>query len=152
MLETRWLWWFLVAVDKRREGRPILGVAWRCSGRKPNTDLIGAGSGGAPASFFFLETLTMDLLLHPRWLWLSGGNPKLGVLGRTMAVASSFPCCRHCLGELAFSNRRVSSVVDMGVDVRTAALNGGLVSRGGSLRDHVGQLLHGVEKVLAWIG
>jgi hypothetical protein len=152
MLETRWLWWFLVAVDKRREGRPILGVAWRCSGRKPNTDLIGAGSGGAPASFFFLETLTMDLLLHPRWLWLSGGNPKLGVLGRTMAVASSFPCCRHCLGELAFSNRRVSSVVDMGVDVRTAAPNGGLVSRGGGLRDHVGQLLHGAEKVLAWIG
>jgi hypothetical protein len=40
----------------------------------------------------------------------------------------------------------------MAVDVGAAAPSGGLVSRGGGLEDHVGQLLHGVEKLLAWIG
>jgi hypothetical protein len=101
VLETRWLCWCLVAVDKGREGRPVLGVAWRCSGRKPSTDLVGAGSGGAPASFFFLETLAVELRLHPRWLRLSGRNPKPWVPGRAMAAAASFPSCRYRLGELA---------------------------------------------------
>jgi hypothetical protein len=141
-----------VAVGKRSAGRPVLGVAWRCSGRKPSTDLFGAGSGGAPASFFFLETLAVELRLHPRWLWLSGRNPKLRVPERAMTAATSFPSCRHRLGELTFSDGRVSSVVDVAVDVGAAAPSGGLASRGGGLEDHVRQLFHGAKKLLAWIG
>jgi hypothetical protein len=59
------------------------------------------------ASFFFLETLVMELRLHPRWFRLSGRNPKLWVLGRTMAAATSLPPWRHHLGELAFNGGRV---------------------------------------------
>jgi hypothetical protein len=44
LLGTRWMR-CLVVVDKRR--RLVLGVAWRCSGRKPSNDLVGAGGGGA---------------------------------------------------------------------------------------------------------
>jgi hypothetical protein len=66
VLEMRSLRWCLVAIDKRREGRPVLGVVWRRSGRKPNTDLVSAGGGGTPVSFFFLDTLAMELRLHPR--------------------------------------------------------------------------------------
>jgi hypothetical protein len=40
----------------------------------------------------------------------------------------------------------------MVVDVGAAVPSGGLASRGGGLGDHVGQLLHVVEKLLAWIG
>jgi hypothetical protein len=40
----------------------------------------------------------------------------------------------------------------MTVDVGTAAPSEGLASRGGGLEDHVGQLFHGAEKLLAWIG
>jgi hypothetical protein len=40
----------------------------------------------------------------------------------------------------------------MAVDVGAAAPSGGLVCRGGGLGDHVEQLLHGAEKLLAWIG
>jgi hypothetical protein len=40
----------------------------------------------------------------------------------------------------------------MAVDVGAAAPSGGLASRGGGLGDHVGQLLHGAEELLAWIG
>jgi hypothetical protein len=54
--------------------------------------------------------------------------------------------------DVAWRARFVSSVVDMAMDVGAAAPSGGLVSRGGGLGDHVGQLLHGVEKLLAWIG
>jgi hypothetical protein len=121
VLETTWLQWCLVAVDKRREGRSVLRVAWRCSERKPSTDLVGADSGGAPASFFFLEMLVVELRLHPRWLRLSGRNPRLRVPRRAMAATTSFPSCRHRLGEPAFSDRRVSSVVDMAVDIGAAA-------------------------------
>jgi hypothetical protein len=76
-----------------REGKGGLfsGVAWRCSGRKPSTDLVGAGSGGAPASSFFWETLAVELRLHPQWLLLFGRNPKLRVFGRAMAATTSFP-------------------------------------------------------------
>jgi hypothetical protein len=65
-MEMRSQQWCLVALDKRREGRPVLGVVWRLSGRKPSTDLVGAGGGGALASFFFLDTLAMELHPHPR--------------------------------------------------------------------------------------
>jgi hypothetical protein len=90
VLVTRWLRWCLVAVDKRRVVRLVLGVAWRCSGQKPRTDLVGAGSDGALASFFFLETLAVELRPHPRWR-LSGRNPKLWVPRRAMTASTSFP-------------------------------------------------------------
>jgi hypothetical protein len=69
-----------------------------------------------------------------------------------MTAATSFPSCRYRLGEPAVSERSVSSVVDIAVDVGAATPSGGLASRGGDLGDHVGQLLHGAEKLLAWIG
>jgi hypothetical protein len=69
-----------------------------------------------------------------------------------MAAATSFPSCRHRLGEPAFNERHVSSVVNIAVDVGAATPSGGLAIRGSDLRDHVGQLLHGAEKLLAWIG
>jgi hypothetical protein len=94
----------------------------------------------------------VELRLHPRWLRLSGRNPKLRVPGRAMVAATSFPSCRHHLGELAFSDMCVSSVVDMAVDVEAAAPSGGLASRGSSLGDHVRQLVHGAEELLAGIG
>ena len=65
-------------------------MAWWSPERKLCTDLVGAGSGGAAASFPSLEALAVELHPYPCGRsWLSGRNPKLRVPGRATAAATS---------------------------------------------------------------
>jgi hypothetical protein len=80
-----------VAIDKTRA--TCSRVAWRCSGRKPSTDLVGAGSSGVRCHFSSWRHLPWNFIYTLDGFISLGETPSFG-----------FPCgrwlrqCRFLLG------------------------------------------------------